>query len=294
MAAAAVAEVDGDLDGDLTMITLEPTLEEVLEEGISRLKERPTWKLWTWLADQKEFTDSESFRQHVTENHIPEELRRYVSARSPARALQACQSVHLCMPIIILQLPSIVHLVHALAQLCLLHAFGQSELVILHVPRHIPRDDPKSPERPAEEAFRKRMCVGKGRLVKRDENQAMHVHLGESRPTNLYHAVAARFETSNCMSSMWERALLRTWPLASEALLGTTLVIQLYVQLMTPPCMLCRSDLLARVHQQNQRSLEEAAKSGPGKDRTGRKEREDKRAQVRGEQSCSGSCTQTV
>ena len=63
--ACAVAEVDGE-PLDLLAVGLEPTLEEVLEEGVSRLKDRTTWKLWTWPIDQKEFLDGEAFRTHIT------------------------------------------------------------------------------------------------------------------------------------------------------------------------------------------------------------------------------------
>jgi hypothetical protein len=98
----AVVEVDGE-PLDFIAMGMEPSLEEVLDEGVTRLKERPTWKLWTWRLDNnnnKEFTDAESFRQHITEKNIREELRKF-----------------------------------------------------------LPRDDPKAPERPAEEGFRKRMWV---------------------------------------------------------------------------------------------------------------------------------------
>jgi hypothetical protein len=91
-----VAEVDPE---NLELLaSIEPTLEEVLDEGVSRLKERATWKLWSWPAEQKEFQDADSFRQFMVDKHIKEELRKY-----------------------------------------------------------LPRDDPKLPERPAEEKFRKRM-----------------------------------------------------------------------------------------------------------------------------------------
>lgn len=93
----AVADVDGE-HLDMLAMGMEPSLEEILDEGVARLKERSTWKLWTWTPDGQEFTDAEAFRQHVVEKHIREELRKY-----------------------------------------------------------LPRDDPKLPERPAEEAFRKRM-----------------------------------------------------------------------------------------------------------------------------------------
>ncbi len=93
----AAAEIDCE-QLDMIAMGLEPTMEEVLEEGVNRLKARSTWKLWTWPLDQKEFTDAEAFRQHITDKQIKEEFRKF-----------------------------------------------------------LPRDDPKLPERPAEESFRKRM-----------------------------------------------------------------------------------------------------------------------------------------
>lgn len=52
-------------------VLLEPNLEEMLQEGVHRLKERSTWKLWTWPSEptphmeQKEFVEAEAFRQHL-------------------------------------------------------------------------------------------------------------------------------------------------------------------------------------------------------------------------------------
>ena len=45
---------------------VEPSLEEVLDEGVRRLKEKETWKLWTWPLDGTEFFDADAFRAHVT------------------------------------------------------------------------------------------------------------------------------------------------------------------------------------------------------------------------------------
>jgi hypothetical protein len=89
---------DAGTDADLEYGALEGTIDEVLDAGVERLKERTTWKLWTWPGEETEFTDAEAFRSFVTDKNIREELRKY-----------------------------------------------------------LPRDDPKTPERPAEEAFRKRM-----------------------------------------------------------------------------------------------------------------------------------------
>ena len=83
---------------DVLSLVLEPSLEEVIDEGVRRIKDKGTWKLWQWPNDHTEFYDADSFRTHVTEKYIPEELRRL-----------------------------------------------------------LPRDDPKSLERPAEAAFRQRM-----------------------------------------------------------------------------------------------------------------------------------------
>lgn len=37
-------------------------MDEVLEEGLSRLQNKPTWKLWHWPLDGEEFYDADSFR----------------------------------------------------------------------------------------------------------------------------------------------------------------------------------------------------------------------------------------
>lgn len=46
----------------ITGIKLEPSLEDILEEGIKRLKEKGTWKLWKWPRTGEEFYDAETFR----------------------------------------------------------------------------------------------------------------------------------------------------------------------------------------------------------------------------------------
>ena len=40
---------------------------EVLEEGVTRLQDKATWKLWEFTADKEvaQFTDADSFRQYV-------------------------------------------------------------------------------------------------------------------------------------------------------------------------------------------------------------------------------------
>jgi hypothetical protein len=46
---------------------METPLVEVLEEGIARLQDKATWKLWEFTADMEtaQFTDADSFRQYV-------------------------------------------------------------------------------------------------------------------------------------------------------------------------------------------------------------------------------------
>ncbi len=47
----------------ITAINLEPTLEDILEEGVKRLQEKGTWKLWQWPRDGRKFYEADSFRQ---------------------------------------------------------------------------------------------------------------------------------------------------------------------------------------------------------------------------------------
>ena len=50
---------------ELVSMPYDRTLEEVLDEGIQRLKQRPTWKLWTWAPETDEFFEAEAFRTFV-------------------------------------------------------------------------------------------------------------------------------------------------------------------------------------------------------------------------------------
>lgn len=54
---------------DTVLLELEPSLEVVLEEGIKRLQDKGTWKLWQWAPDNVELFDADSFRQHITVGH---------------------------------------------------------------------------------------------------------------------------------------------------------------------------------------------------------------------------------
>ncbi|GLC41576.1 hypothetical protein PLESTM_001216400 [Pleodorina starrii] len=83
----AVADAPEGEPLDPALLELEPSIEDVLEEGIKRLKEKGTWKLWQWPADNSALYDAESFRQHITEKHIREELRRLLP-RDEGRALE--------------------------------------------------------------------------------------------------------------------------------------------------------------------------------------------------------------
>ncbi|KAG1660965.1 hypothetical protein FOA52_005590 [Chlamydomonas sp. UWO 241] len=70
----------------------EPTLEEVLDEGVRRLGERGTWKLWSWMAECEEFYDAEAFRNFVTERHIRDELRKLLPRDDPKSAETAAEA----------------------------------------------------------------------------------------------------------------------------------------------------------------------------------------------------------
>ncbi len=56
-----------ELMGDgMDLVAMEPTLEEVLDEGVRRLKDKGTWKLWSWMPEGEEFFDAEAFRTFIT------------------------------------------------------------------------------------------------------------------------------------------------------------------------------------------------------------------------------------
>lgn len=80
--AVADAEAAEALLAGNIVITLEPPVDKVLETGLERSKERGTWKIWRWPSSEeeesdemKEFYDSETFRKHLEEFVLPEELR---------------------------------------------------------------------------------------------------------------------------------------------------------------------------------------------------------------------------
>jgi hypothetical protein len=50
---------------DPSLLELEPSIEDILKEGMKRLKDRKTWKVWQWLPDGTELYEAEAFRQHI-------------------------------------------------------------------------------------------------------------------------------------------------------------------------------------------------------------------------------------
>jgi hypothetical protein len=44
---------------------IEPALDEILEEGIKRLQQKETWKVWQWPPDNADFFDADAFRQYM-------------------------------------------------------------------------------------------------------------------------------------------------------------------------------------------------------------------------------------
>ena len=58
--AAEAAEAEGVEPGEIPRLNLEPTVEDAFQEGLARLRQRDTWKLWRWpLADKVFYTPDE-------------------------------------------------------------------------------------------------------------------------------------------------------------------------------------------------------------------------------------------
>jgi hypothetical protein len=57
------------------------SLEDVLDEGIRRLQDKGTWKVWQFAGS--EFYDQESFRSHLHANHLPQELLHLLPKDDP-------------------------------------------------------------------------------------------------------------------------------------------------------------------------------------------------------------------
>jgi hypothetical protein len=66
---------------ELVEFGIETSLEEVLEEGIRRLQEKETWKVWQYQG--VEVYDADTFRQHMHEHHFKEELLRLLPKDDP-------------------------------------------------------------------------------------------------------------------------------------------------------------------------------------------------------------------
>ena len=62
MLASSTAAEEAMYPGETIAIDLEPSIEELLELGLTRLETKPTWKLWEWQLEGKEFLDADSFR----------------------------------------------------------------------------------------------------------------------------------------------------------------------------------------------------------------------------------------
>eukprot|EP00884_Botryococcus_braunii_P009363 jgi/Botrbrau1/18428/Bobra.0072s0020.2 len=92
---AAAEEAEFAAEHPHTAITAgsrEPTLEDVLEEGIKRLKEKETWKLWQWPSNGRNFTEPVSFRTWVVQEALEESLRKLVpqdDSRGPEKPAEA-------------------------------------------------------------------------------------------------------------------------------------------------------------------------------------------------------------
>ena len=58
--AAACAEYGDTVE--VPIPNLEPSMDELFDEGIKRMQERGTWKLWAFPPANKTFYDAESFK----------------------------------------------------------------------------------------------------------------------------------------------------------------------------------------------------------------------------------------
>lgn len=46
-------------------VVADGNVEEILEEGLKRLKDQGTWKVWSWDANGKAYIDAEAFRREA-------------------------------------------------------------------------------------------------------------------------------------------------------------------------------------------------------------------------------------
>jgi hypothetical protein len=62
-AAAEAAELEAETgEAAIPWVNLEPTLDETFEEGIRRLQDRETWKIWQWPMSDKLFYTPEEYK----------------------------------------------------------------------------------------------------------------------------------------------------------------------------------------------------------------------------------------
>lgn len=58
---------------------------QVLEQGLQRLKDKGSWKLWRWPGEDREFLDGEAFREWYRSSQVEEELRPYLANNDPTQ-----------------------------------------------------------------------------------------------------------------------------------------------------------------------------------------------------------------
>ena len=60
--AAEAAEAEGVEPGEIPRLNLEPTVEDALREGLARLRQRDTWKLWRWPLSEAVFYTPDEYK----------------------------------------------------------------------------------------------------------------------------------------------------------------------------------------------------------------------------------------
>jgi ferredoxin len=70
-----------DAGGELVDFCVEVSLEDVLDEGIRRLRDKGTWKVWQFGGN--EFFEQETFKKHLHEAHLPQDLLHLLPKDDP-------------------------------------------------------------------------------------------------------------------------------------------------------------------------------------------------------------------
>lgn len=70
-----------DAGGELVDFCVEVSLEDVLDEGIRRLRDKGTWKVWQFGGS--EFFEQETFKKHLHEAHLPQDLLHLLPKDDP-------------------------------------------------------------------------------------------------------------------------------------------------------------------------------------------------------------------